>query len=46
MIKRKQITLRVLSETDEKLVRLADDKLLSKGVIIDELIKKAKEPQT
>jgi len=43
MAQRKQITLRVLPETDEKLKRVAEQKYVSKGIIIDELVKKAKE---
>lgn len=41
-MQRKQITLRVLPTTDEKLTRLAKEQMLSKGVIIDQLLKKEK----
>ena len=43
MSKREQITLRVLPETNEKLTRIAEKRVVPKGVIIDEMIKKAKE---
>ncbi len=43
MSKRKQITVTVLPETDEKLTRIAKTRIVSKGIIIDELVKKAKE---
>ena len=43
MTLRKQITLRILPETDEKLTRIAKTRIVSKGIIIDELVKKAKE---
>ena len=40
---RKQITLTLLPETDEKLTRIAKSRLVSKGIIVDEVIKKVKE---
>ncbi len=45
MAKRKQITVTVVPETDEKLTRIAKDRLVSKGIILDESIKKMKEPK-
>lgn len=40
---RKQITLTLLPETDEKLTRIAKSRLVSKGIIVDEVIAKKKE---
>lgn len=45
MSKRKQITVTVLPETDEKITRIAKSRIVSKGIIIDEAIQKAKEPE-
>jgi hypothetical protein len=44
MAKRKQITVTVLPETDEKVTRLAKARIVSKGIIIDEMVAKFKEP--
>lgn len=40
---RKQITLTLLPETNEKLTRIAKSRLVSKGIIVDEVIAKKKE---
>lgn len=45
MAKRKQITVTVLPETDEKLTRIAKSRIVSKGIILDEAIAKVKEPK-
>lgn len=45
MSKRKQITVTVLPETDEKITRLSKQRIVSKGIIIDEMVAKAKEPK-
>jgi hypothetical protein len=42
---RKQITLTLLPETDEKLTRIAKSRLVTKGMVVDETIAKIKEPK-
>jgi len=43
--KRKPVSMYLLPEKDEKLSRLADDKAMSKGRIVEGLLDKVKDPK-
>jgi len=43
--KRKQISLYLLPEQDQKLSRLAADKVMSKGKVVEFLLGRVKEPK-